>query len=155
MDVMGLPDPNVVAAYDERLAEITIGRRLFKSPDEDVNLHVFSGGCAETDRMARFRDWLRSNGADRDLYARAKRELAAREWTYVQQYADAKTDVIAAIEVRAKPSQPFGSPASSSPSSRSELGGLSANMAPDPPRSGHLASPQTEREGADPRLPPR
>jgi hypothetical protein len=26
MDVMGLPDPNDVAAYDERLAEITIGR---------------------------------------------------------------------------------------------------------------------------------
>ena len=42
--------------------------------------------------MLLFRDWLRTNDADRELYASAKRELAARDWKYVQQYADAKTD---------------------------------------------------------------
>jgi GrpB-like predicted nucleotidyltransferase (UPF0157 family) len=51
--------------------------------------------------MVRFRDRLRSHSADRELYANAKRELAAREWGYVQQYADAKSDVVEAIIARA------------------------------------------------------
>ena len=33
--------------------------RVFKGPDTNVNLHVFSDGCPEIDRMLRFRDWLR------------------------------------------------------------------------------------------------
>jgi GrpB-like predicted nucleotidyltransferase (UPF0157 family) len=52
--------------------------------------------------MLLFRDWLRSNVADRELYATAKRELAARDWTYTQQYADAKTAVVRAIMSRAQ-----------------------------------------------------
>jgi GrpB-like predicted nucleotidyltransferase (UPF0157 family) len=76
--------------------------RVFKGPDANVNLHVFSSGCAEVDRMLLFRDWLRSNVADRELYATAKRELAARDWTYTQQYADAKTAVVRAIMSRAQ-----------------------------------------------------
>ena len=39
--------------------------------------------------MLRFRDHLRTNDADRELYERAKRELAAQEWKYVQNCADA------------------------------------------------------------------
>ena len=81
--------------------------RVFKGPDTNVNLHVFSAGCAEVDRMLIFRDWLRTNAADRELYARAKRELAARDWKYTQQYADAKTAVVYEIMGRAaKASQP-------------------------------------------------
>ena len=76
--------------------------RLFKGPDTNVNLHVFSAGCSETDKMVLFRDHLRANEADRDLYARAKRELAAREWKYVQQYADAKTATVTEIMERAQ-----------------------------------------------------
>jgi len=76
--------------------------RLFKGPDTNVNLHVFGAGCEETDKMVLFRDWLRGNEADRDLYAAAKRELAARDWKYVQQYADAKTEVVQAILARAQ-----------------------------------------------------
>jgi GrpB-like predicted nucleotidyltransferase (UPF0157 family) len=49
-----------------------------------------------------FRDWLRSNAADRDLYARAKLSLAQREWKDVQSYADAKTVVIEEILSRAR-----------------------------------------------------
>jgi GrpB-like predicted nucleotidyltransferase (UPF0157 family) len=75
--------------------------RLFKTADQDVNLHVFPAGCSETERMVRFRDWLRSNAADRELYVKAKRELAAHDWKYMQQYADAKTDVIEQIMTRA------------------------------------------------------
>jgi GrpB-like predicted nucleotidyltransferase (UPF0157 family) len=76
--------------------------RLFKGPDTNVNLHVFSADCEEVDRMLLFRDWLRANAADRELYATAKRELAAHDWKYVQQYADAKTAVVHEIMSRAR-----------------------------------------------------
>ncbi|HUA05885.1 MAG TPA: GrpB family protein [Solirubrobacteraceae bacterium] len=75
--------------------------RLLHTPARDVNLHVFSAGCSETERMVRFRDWLSSNDADRELYLRTKRELAAGDWKYMQQYADAKTAVVHQIMVRA------------------------------------------------------
>jgi GrpB-like predicted nucleotidyltransferase (UPF0157 family) len=78
------------------------GHRVLKGPDTNVNLHVFSAGCEEVDRMLLFRDWLRENEADRELYATAKRELAARDWKYVQQYADAKTAVVLEIMARAE-----------------------------------------------------
>jgi GrpB-like predicted nucleotidyltransferase (UPF0157 family) len=75
--------------------------RLCKGPDTNINLHIFSAGCEEVGAMLRFRDHLRSNDSDRELYAAAKRELAARDWTYVQQYADAKTAVVRDILARA------------------------------------------------------
>jgi GrpB-like predicted nucleotidyltransferase (UPF0157 family) len=75
--------------------------RVFKGPDTNINLHVYSPGCPEIERMLRFRDRLRSDRSDREHYQRAKRELAERDWTYVQQYADAKTTVIEAIIARA------------------------------------------------------
>jgi GrpB-like predicted nucleotidyltransferase (UPF0157 family) len=76
--------------------------RLFKGPDENINLHVFSAGCPEIDRMINFRDHLRTNVVDRDLYQRTKFELAARPWSYMQEYADAKTVVVEAIIARAE-----------------------------------------------------
>jgi GrpB-like predicted nucleotidyltransferase (UPF0157 family) len=75
--------------------------RLFKGPDTNVNVHTFSEGCEEVDRMIGFRDWLRTHVDDRDLYLAAKRELAQREWKYVQNYADAKSAVVREILVRA------------------------------------------------------
>ncbi|MCP3803676.1 GrpB family protein [Allokutzneria sp. A3M-2-11 16] len=75
--------------------------RLFKGPDTNINLHVFSPGCSEIDRMVRFRDHLRTHDEDRELYERTKRELARRTWKYVQNYADAKTEVIQEIMRRA------------------------------------------------------
>lgn len=41
-----------------------------------VNLHVFGPDCPENIRHRMFRDWLRANPADRDLYARAKQSAA-------------------------------------------------------------------------------
>jgi GrpB-like predicted nucleotidyltransferase (UPF0157 family) len=76
--------------------------RLFKGPDIDINLHVFSTGASEVERMLRFRDWLRANDKDRDNYARVKRSLAQREWRHVQNYADAKTSIIQEIMDRAR-----------------------------------------------------
>ena len=75
--------------------------RMFKGPDTDVNLHVFSDRCPEIERILVFRNWLRMNESDRDLYARTKLELARQEWKDTQSYADAKTAVIGKIMTRA------------------------------------------------------
>jgi GrpB-like predicted nucleotidyltransferase (UPF0157 family) len=76
--------------------------RMFKGPDTDINLHVFTVGCAEIDRMLLFRNWLRENAADRQRYAETKRELARQDWKYMQNYADAKTAVVRMILARAE-----------------------------------------------------
>lgn len=68
--------------------------RLFKGQNEDVNLHVFSKGAAEIERMIRFRDRLRACEDDRRRYEDLKRKLASREWDSIQDYADAKSDVV-------------------------------------------------------------
>ncbi len=75
--------------------------RLLKTTDIDGNLHVFSDGCSEVDRMLTFRDWLRAHDTDRKLYENTKRELAARTWKNTQHYADAKSEVIQDILARA------------------------------------------------------
>lgn len=75
--------------------------RMFNGPDTAVNLHVLSPDCSETRRMLRFRDHLRANESDRQLYERTKRALAGRVWAHGQNYADAKSDVIDEILARA------------------------------------------------------
>jgi GrpB-like predicted nucleotidyltransferase (UPF0157 family) len=75
--------------------------RLLKPPSIDGNIHVFSQACEEIVRMLAFRDWLRVNKDDMNLYERTKQELAARTWKYVQNYADAKSDVVREILDRA------------------------------------------------------
>jgi GrpB-like predicted nucleotidyltransferase (UPF0157 family) len=75
---------------------------MFKGPDTDINLHAFTEGCEEIDRMLRFRDWLRAHEDDRRLYERTKHELARGTWKHVQNYADAKTAVVREIMARAE-----------------------------------------------------
>lgn len=75
--------------------------RMLKRAEPETNLHVFSQDCPEVDRMLIFRDWLRSNAADRDLYARTKLKLSRKRWERVQDYADAKTSVVGEIMRRA------------------------------------------------------
>ena len=76
--------------------------RMFKGPDTDVNLHVYTLGCPEIERVLLFRNWLRSHASDRQLYERTKRELARMDWKYMQNYADAKTAVVEEILARAQ-----------------------------------------------------
>ena len=71
--------------------------RMCKGACPAVNLHIFARGCPEAARMLAFRDWLRAHPAHRERYAREKRALAARNWKYVQGYADAKSQVVAEI----------------------------------------------------------
>jgi GrpB-like predicted nucleotidyltransferase (UPF0157 family) len=75
--------------------------RVFKGPDTNINLHVYTFGEPEADKMVRFRDWLRANNADRDRYADVKRELAQRTWRHMQHYANAKTAIVQEIMQRA------------------------------------------------------
>jgi GrpB-like predicted nucleotidyltransferase (UPF0157 family) len=89
------------AAYVLRIRESDwYEHRMLKGPDTDINLHVFSSGCPEIDRMLHFRDWLRNNASDLRLYERTKRELARLDWKYTQNYADAKTTVVEEILAR-------------------------------------------------------
>jgi GrpB-like predicted nucleotidyltransferase (UPF0157 family) len=80
--------------------------RLFNGPDADINLHVFTAGAAEIDRMLLFRDQLRANDADRDTYLQVKRDLARQTWRHVQHYADAKTAIVEQIITRATQCRP-------------------------------------------------
>lgn len=75
--------------------------RLLKRESPDVNLHVFGEACPEVDRMMRFRDRLRENPEELALYRNVKRNLAARHWTHGQDYADAKSTIVADILSRA------------------------------------------------------
>lgn len=79
--------------------------RLLKAPGIQGNLHVFSAGCEEIERMLLFRDWLRDHAGDRALYEETKRQLAAQTWKYRQNYADAKSQVVEEILARARRNQ--------------------------------------------------
>jgi GrpB-like predicted nucleotidyltransferase (UPF0157 family) len=75
--------------------------RLLKDHNPDVQIHVCTVGSSEVERMLLFRDRLRSHIEERDLYERTKRELAAGQWVYIQDYADAKSSVVEGIIARA------------------------------------------------------
>src|SRR5262249_1536056 len=76
--------------------------RSLKGPDTNINLHVFSEGSSEIERMLLFRDRLRADDSERELYEAAKRELAQREWAYVKNSADATRTVVEALIARAR-----------------------------------------------------
>ena len=109
--VLGIPDSTDEAAYVPALEaagfEFAIREpewyehRLFRGRDPKVNLHAFSADCEEIPRMLAFRDWLRTHPDDRRRYEHEKRRLAEQTWDTVQDYADAKTEVIREIVGRA------------------------------------------------------
>src|SRR4030095_11911217 len=76
--------------------------RLLRDRDPDVQVHVFTAGNPEVERMLLFRDRLRARPDERDLYERTKRRWAARRWNYIQDYADAKSPVVEGIISRAQ-----------------------------------------------------
>ena len=109
--VLGVPDATDEAAYVPGLEaarfEFAIREpewyehRLFRGVEPKTNLHVFSADCEEITRMLAFRDWLRTHPEDRELYEREKRRLAEQTWSTMQDYADAKTEVVREIVGRA------------------------------------------------------
>jgi GrpB-like predicted nucleotidyltransferase (UPF0157 family) len=78
--------------------------RCFGLAQPRCNLHVFSPDSAESARTVIFRDWLRENAADRDLYRDAKLAAAAAanaHGEHVMQYNARKQNVIRDIYDRA------------------------------------------------------
>jgi len=78
----------------------SLQHRLLKYPEIDCNLHVFTTGCDEIDRMLKFRDRLRAHEEDRRQYESVKRDLAQRTWRHTQHYADAKSAIVNEILAR-------------------------------------------------------
>jgi GrpB-like predicted nucleotidyltransferase (UPF0157 family)/N-acetylglutamate synthase-like GNAT family acetyltransferase len=110
---MTVPDSADETAYVPLLEEVGYSLTI-REPDwfehrvlnrdwPRVNLHVFTVGCEEVARMTGFRDHLRTSASDRELYASVKRQLAERDWENVQDYADAKTEIVADIMTRVEP----------------------------------------------------
>lgn len=75
--------------------------RMFRTPELDVHVHVFSNGCVEFTRNLAFRDRLRACREDRLLYESVKRKLAKEDWPDMNAYARAKTEVVEQITARA------------------------------------------------------
>jgi GrpB-like predicted nucleotidyltransferase (UPF0157 family) len=71
--------------------------RMFRTPERDVHVHVYSTGCPEIERNLTFRNRLRRNIEDRNRYEQVKRKLAEKEWSDMNEYAEAKTEVIESI----------------------------------------------------------
>ena len=93
-------EPLLAAGYELRVREP--GHRLVRTPERDVHVHLLPvGDEAATDHQL-FRDHLRTDRADRELYEQTKRALVRREWSDMNAYAEAKTEVITAIKERAR-----------------------------------------------------
>jgi GrpB-like predicted nucleotidyltransferase (UPF0157 family)/predicted N-acetyltransferase YhbS len=76
--------------------------RMFRTPERDVHVHVFSEGSTEIARYLSFRDQLRRDESDRKNYEALKRELAARDWPHMDAYAEAKGEFIESIIAKAR-----------------------------------------------------
>jgi GrpB-like predicted nucleotidyltransferase (UPF0157 family) len=93
-------DPLLAAGYELRVREP--GHRLVRTPARDVHVHLYERGDAAVDEYLLLRDHLRADAADRDLYEGVKRDLIGRRWDDMNDYAEAKNDVIQAIKARAR-----------------------------------------------------
>jgi GrpB-like predicted nucleotidyltransferase (UPF0157 family) len=76
--------------------------RMFRTPARNAHVHFYSADSPEIERLLTFRDRLRNNGPDRQLYEKVKRRLAAQSWADMDAYAQAKTDVIKCIIAAAR-----------------------------------------------------
>ncbi len=107
-------DPNDESAYVPALEaagfELAVrepwwyGHRVLRATDPPCHLHVFGYDSPELIKHRIFRDWLRGNADERELYARTKREAADAAnagGEHVMQYNARKEQVIREIYRRA------------------------------------------------------
>jgi GrpB-like predicted nucleotidyltransferase (UPF0157 family) len=93
-------DALLAAGYELRVREP--GHRLVRTPARDVHVHIYQRQDPAVAGYLLLRDHLRSDAADRALYESTKRALLERTWSDMNDYADAKTDVIESIKARAR-----------------------------------------------------
>ena len=109
-----IADPNDELAYVPALLdegfELRIrepwwfGHRVLRHGEPACHLHVFGYDSPETVKHRIFRDWLRANADDRDLYAAAKQKAAAEARSsgeHSMQYNARKQEVMREIYHRA------------------------------------------------------
>jgi GrpB-like predicted nucleotidyltransferase (UPF0157 family)/predicted ester cyclase len=82
----------VAAGYELRVREPD--HRMFRTPERDVHIHVYAEGSQEIVDYLDLRDWLRGDAEGRERYAAVKRALATRPWADMNDYADAKSDIV-------------------------------------------------------------
>jgi len=106
--LVGVEDVDDEAAYGPSLEEhgfaIRVrqpGHRMYRTPEQDVHVHVFTDGSEAASIRLLFRDWLRHDPADRRLYEDTKRTLARQDWEATNDYSDAKGAVVGEILARA------------------------------------------------------
>ena len=101
VEVPSLDDAGALeqAGYVLRVRED--GHRMFRTPERDVNVHVWPSGSPSIAADLAFRDRLRESAEDRAAYEALKRELATRDWPDVNRYAEAKGPLIREILARA------------------------------------------------------
>lgn len=107
--LLTVADPAVEDAYAPTLLALGYwlrvrepGHRMFRTPARDVHVHVYAPDDPAVAAHLDLRDWLRADTADRELYAATKRHLAERDWSDMNHYADAKSEVIAAMLARSR-----------------------------------------------------
>jgi GrpB-like predicted nucleotidyltransferase (UPF0157 family) len=87
--------PMEAAGYELRVREPA--HRMFRTPERDVHVHLWRESDPEVERYLRFRDRLRESAEDRRAYDQLKRALAEREWADMNDYAEAKGELIEAL----------------------------------------------------------
>jgi GrpB-like predicted nucleotidyltransferase (UPF0157 family) len=92
-------DALLTAGYELRVREPR--HRLVRTPSRDVHVHLYERNDPAVHEYLLFRDHLRSDAVDRALYESTKKTLLSEQWDDMNDYADAKTDVILAILARA------------------------------------------------------
>lgn len=93
------------AGYELRVREPDWhGHRMMRTPELDVHIHIFSPECPEVKRHLLFRNRLRKDGDDRQLYESTKRNLANQSWGDMNSYAEAKSEVVERIILNARKS---------------------------------------------------
>ncbi|TFV99854.1 GrpB family protein [Leifsonia flava] len=93
-------DALLATGYELRVREPR--HRLVRTPARDVHVHLYERDDPAIDAYLLLRDHLRADANDRTLYESTKRSLLSKRWDDMNDYADAKTDVILAIKARAR-----------------------------------------------------
>jgi GrpB-like predicted nucleotidyltransferase (UPF0157 family) len=75
---------------------------MLRTPARTAHIHVYEPDVPEVRAYRDLRDRLRSDPEDRELYAATKRRLARRSWADMNEYAEAKSEVIAGILRRSR-----------------------------------------------------
>jgi GrpB-like predicted nucleotidyltransferase (UPF0157 family) len=106
---LSVPDVEAESAYlpplenaGYRLRVRQRGHRMVRTPALDVHVHVCTVGSEWERQHLLFRDWLRNDECDREVYAALKHDLAKREWADMNAYSEAKGSLISEITRRAE-----------------------------------------------------